>query len=131
MKQISHLTKEERIDELIKDISSKFSFLQNNNQTIKSDYLLELVEIIEDRTYYITDSPNFEFNNRFYSVLTYRGDIDNLKKIMKERSNGFFIIYSFISNPFPKNSIYIRGVFIEDKSIQREKIIDELIKNNI
>ena len=138
MIKVSHLTKEERIKEILLDINKKS---QNPiimvQSFIKKSTLNKIVESIEDRIYFISESPSFDFNGRNWTCHhIYVVTIEDFKSLMDNHPNEFFVIYNImltngiISNApgISQNQSYmIRGVFIEDPSIKREQIINQIL----
>jgi hypothetical protein len=104
---------------------------------IKKSTLNKIVESIEDRIYFISESPSFDFNGRNWTCHhIYVVTIEDFKSLMDNHPNEFFVIYNImltngiISNApgISQNQSYmIRGVFIEDPSIKREQIINQIL----
>jgi hypothetical protein len=138
MIKVSHLTKEERIKEILLDINKKS---QNPiimvQSFIKKSTLNKIVESIEDRIYFISESPSFDFNGRNWTCHhIYVVTIEDFKSLMDNHPNEFFVIYNIMLTPgiisnapgISQNQSYmIRGVFIEDPSIKREQIINQIL----
>lgn len=140
MIQVSHLTKEERVEEILMSINKKtansmsFSPFQS---VIEPSILLEIVDSIEDRVYFISESPAFEFKGKNHTCSSYKCDtIGDFKILMSNNPNNFFILYNImITNGVVSNapgisqnqSYMIRGVFVEDPLIKREQIINQIL----
>jgi hypothetical protein len=140
MIKVSLLSKEERVKEIITEIHKKtansmsFSPFQS---TIDPYTLIQIIESIEDRIYFISESPSFEFNGRNYTCLQYKcNTIGDFKTLMNNNPNDFFILYNImttngvVSNApgISQNQSYmIRGIFVEDFSVKREKIINQIL----
>jgi hypothetical protein len=138
MIKVSHLTKDERIKEILLDINKK---AQNPiimvQSFIKKSTLNKIIESIEDRIYFISESPSFDFNGRNWTCQQDKCDtIEDFKSLMDNHPNEFFVLYNImltngiISNApgISQNQSYmIRGVFIEDPSIKREQIINQIL----
>jgi hypothetical protein len=132
MIQISQLTKEQRVKEICQDIDNKSinSLSFSPTQTIiDPSTLTQIIESIEDRIYFISESPSFEFEGRRYTCPNYKCDkIEDFKSLMDNNSDSFFIIYNITDISFnPVSSYIIRGVFLEDPLIKREKIINQIL----
>jgi hypothetical protein len=99
--------------------------------------LVKIIDSIEDRVYFISESPSFEFNGRSYSCVQYKCDtVEDFKILMDNNSNDFFILYNImmtngvVSNApgISQNQSYmIRGVFVQDPSVKREQIINQVL----
>jgi hypothetical protein len=99
--------------------------------------LVKIIDSIEDRVYFISESPSFEFNGRSYACVQYKCDIvEDFKYLMDNHQSEFFILYNImITNGVVSNasgisqnqSYMIRGVFIQDPSIKREQIINQIL----
>jgi hypothetical protein len=139
MIQVSQLTKEERVKEIymevVKKMNSSMSFSQSLT-TIEPSDLIRIIESIEDRVYFISESPSFEFKGRNYTCQQFKCDtIEDFKSLMDKHPNEFYIIYSIMLNPgivsiqgISQNQSYmIRGVFMEDPLIKREQIINQVL----
>ncbi len=140
MIQVSQLSKEERIKEIYMEVSKKtanamsFSPFQS---IIEPSTLNQIIESIEDRVYFISESPAFEFKGKNYTCQQYKCDtVEDFKKLMDNKSDDFFIFYNImmtngvVSNApgISQNQSYmIRGVFVEDPSIKREQIINQVL----
>lgn len=140
MIQVSQLSKEERVDEILMSINKKtantmsFSPFQS---IIEPSNLVKIIDSIEDRVYFISESPSFEFKGRNYTCMSYKCDtIEDFKILMDNNPNDFFILYNImmtngaVSNApgISQNQSYmIRGVFVEDPSIKREQIINQVL----
>ncbi len=132
MIKISQLTKEQRVKEICQDIDNKSinSLSFSPTQTIiNPSTLTQIIESIEDRVYFISESPSFEFEGRNHTCPNYKCDkIEDFKSLMDNNSDSFFIIYNITDislNTVP--SYIIRGVFLEDLLIKREKIINQIL----
>jgi hypothetical protein len=138
--QVSLLTKEERIETISKNIIDKdlnMSLLSPQYTTIDPVELMSILELIEDRIYYISDSPSFEYQNKTYNSATFRinSSIES-KAFMDNFPDDFFIIYSIKTNQMvisnapgisQTKSYDIRGVFIKDSLITRQKVINNIL----
>jgi hypothetical protein len=140
MIQVSQLTKEERIKEIYMEIVKKMNNSMTFSQsltTIEPSSLIRIIESIEDRVYFISESPSFEFKGKNYTCQQCKCDtIEDFKSLMNTHSNEFYIIYSIMLNPgvisnapgVSQNQSYmIRGVFVQDPSVKREQIINQIL----
>jgi hypothetical protein len=140
MIQVSQLNKEERVKEIINEINNKTSQSMSFSpfqSVIEPSILIQIVESIEDRIYFISESPSFEFKGRNWTCQQFKCDtIEDFKSLMDGYSNEFFILYNImITNGVLSNapgisqnqSYMIRGVFVEDPSIKREQIINQVL----
>ena len=140
MIQVSLLTKEERIETISKNIIDKdlyLSSLSPQYTTIDPVELMSILELIEDRIYYISDSPSFEYQNETYTSATFRiNSISESKTCVDNFPDDFFIIYSIKTNQMAisnapgisqTKSYDIRGVFIKDPLITRQKVINNIL----
>jgi hypothetical protein len=140
MIQISHLSKEERVKEIIKEIHNKTTKSMNFSpfqSVIEPSTLIQIVESIEDRIYFISESPSFEFKGWSYACKQYKCDtVEDFKSLMDNHKNEFYILYNImimngvVSNApgISQNQSYmIRGVFVEDPSLKREQIINQIL----
>jgi hypothetical protein len=140
MIQISQLTKDQRVKEIITEVNKKT--LNSMNFTpfqsvIEPSTLNQIVESIEDRIYFISESPSFEFKGKNWTCQQYKCDkIEDFKLLMDNHLNEFFIIYNImLTNAVVSNapgisqnqSYMIRGIFIEDPSFKREQIINQIL----
>lgn len=140
MIQISQLTKDQRVKEIITEINKKT--LNSMNFTpfqsvIEPSTLIQIVESIEDRIYFISESPSFVFKGKNWTCQQYKCDkIEDFKLLMDNHLNEFFIIYNImLTNAVVSNapgisqnqSYMIRGIFIEDPSFKREQIINQIL----
>ena len=132
MMQISQLTKDQRVKEIITEINKKTSNSMSFTpfqSLIEPLTLIQIVESIEDRIYFISESPSFEFEGRNYTCPNYKCDkIEDFKSLMDNNSESFFIIYNITDISLNAISSYIiRGVFVEDLLIKRDKIINQIL----
>ena len=140
MIKISQLSKSQRVKEICQDIDNKSinSLSFSPTQTIiDTPDLIQIIESIEDRIYFISESPSFEFNGRNWICQQCKCDtIEDFKSLMDNHPNEFYIIYNImltngvVSNApgISQNQSYmIRGVFIEDPLIKREQIINQIL----
>ena len=138
--QISQLTKDQRVKEIITEINKKTSNSMSFTpfqSLIEPLTLIQIVESIEDRIYFISESPSFEFKGRNWTCQQCKCDtIEDFKSLMDNHPNEFYIIYNImltngvVSNApgISQNQSYmIRGVFIEDPLIKREQIINKIL----
>jgi hypothetical protein len=143
MIQVSQLTKEERVKEIcmeiVKKMNNSMEFSQSLTKIEPSD-LIRIIESIEDRVYFISESPSFEFKGKNYTCQQCKCDtIEDFKSLMNTHSNEFYIIYSIMLNPgvisnapgVSQNQSYIiRGVFVQDPLVKREQIINQILNEN-
>ena len=140
MIQVSQLNKEERVKEIIDGIHKKTSQSMSFapfQSVIEPSTLIQIVESIEDRVYFISESPSFEFKGRNWTCQQYKcNSIEDFKILMDDHLNEFFVIYNImLTNTVVSNapgisqnqSYMIRGVFIEDPLIKREQIINKIL----
>ena len=143
MISVLNLDREQRIKEIISNLLSKdsmssaFSTFHTKLDDISEIFLI--IQSIEDRIYYISESPSFEFNGRNYTTRTYNCySIDDLKSLMDNNPNDFFIIYSLqispmvVTTPYVPSvskpqSYHLRGCFVNDPSTMRNKIINKIL----
>ena len=135
MIKISQLSKSQRVKEICQDIDNKSinSLSFSPTQTIiDTPDLIQIIESIEDRIYFISESPSFEFEGRNYTCPNYKCDkIEDFKSLMDNNSESFFIIYNITDISLNAISSYIiRGVFVEDLLIKRDKIINQILDEN-
>jgi len=140
MIQVSHLSKEERVKEIYMEVNKKtantMSFTPFQS-IIEPSTLTQIIESIEDRVYFISESPAFEFNGRNYTCQQYKcNTVEDFKILMDNNPDDFFILYNImITNSVVSNapgvsqnqSYMIRGIFVEDPSIKREQIINQVL----
>ena len=140
MIQVSQLSKEERVKQIISEIHKKtansmsFSPFQS---VIEPSDLIQIVESIEDRVYFISESPSFEFKGRNLTCQQYKCDtLEDFKSLMDNHKSEFYILYNImltngvVSNApgISQNQSYmIRGVFVEDPSVKREQVINQIL----
>lgn len=140
MIQVSQLSKEERVKEIITEIHKKTANSMSMSpfqSIIEPSTLIQIVESIEDRIYFISESPSFEFKGRNYTCQQYKCDtIEDFNYLMDDHKSEFYILYNImitngaISNApgITQNQSYmIRGVFMEDPLIKREQIINQVL----
>jgi hypothetical protein len=138
--QVSQLSKEERVKKIYQDVNSKSINTMSFTPTqpiIQPSTMIQIIESIEDRVYFISESPSFEFKGRNYTCSQYKCDtVEDFKILMDNNFNDFFILYNImmtngvISNApgISQNQSYmIRGVFVQDPSIKREQIINQIL----
>lgn len=145
--KISQLTKYQRVKEIITEINKKTSNSMSFTpfqSVIEPLTLIQIVESIEDRIYFISESPSFEFNGRNWTCQQYKCDtIEDFKSLMDNHPNEVFVIYNIMLTPAAHNSsngvvsnapgisqnqsYMIRGIFIEDPSFKREQIINQIL----
>ena len=138
--QISQLTKDQRVKEIITEINKKTSNSMSFTpfqSLIEPLTLIQIVESIEDRIYFISESPSFEFNGRnWICQQNYCDTIEDFKSLMDNHPNEVFVIYNIMLTPgvtsnspgISQNQSYmIRGIFIEDPSFKREQIINQIL----
>ena len=100
---VLNLSKEERVQTLFTNLMMKDAkmptFSPQYNQ-IEPSELMSIVELIEDRVYYISDSPSFEYQSSNYPSQTVRlNTINDAKLIMDNHDKEFFIIYTLQVDP--------------------------------
>ena len=140
MIQVSQLSKEERVREIISEINKKTANSMSMSpfqSVIEPSTLIQIIESIEDRIYFISESPSFEFKGRNWTCQQYKCDtIEDFKYLMDGHEGEFYILYNImitngvISNApgITQNQSYmIRGVFMEDPLIKREQIINQVL----
>jgi hypothetical protein len=140
MMQISQLTKDQRVKKIYQDVNSKsinFMSFSPTQPIIEPSTMIQIIESIEDRIYFISESPSFEFKGRNYTCQQYKCDtIEDFKYLMDDHKSEFYILYNImitngaISNApgITQNQSYmIRGVFMEDPLIKREQIINQVL----
>ena len=138
--QVSQLSKEERVKKIYQDINSKSINMMSFSPTqpiIEPSTMIQIIESIEDRIYFISESPSFEFNGRNYNCQQYKCDtVEDFKTLMDNHSNEFYIVYNImltsgvVSNVpgISQNQSYmIRGIFVEDPLIKREQLINQVL----
>ena len=145
MIQVSHLSKEERVETIFKNVLKKelMNLSYSPQYSVIDDIeLATILKSIEDRIYYISDSPSFEFKGHNYTSQTFRcNTIDYFKKMIDNNSDDFFVIYTIklnqmvitvpnLPNISQPKSYDIRGVFINDPSINRNKIINHILNED-
>jgi hypothetical protein len=141
--QVSQLSKEERVKKIYQDVNSKSINTMSFSPTqpiIEPSVMIQIIESIEDRIYFISESPAFEFRGRNYTCQQYKCDtVEDFKSLMDKHSNEFYIIYSIMLTPvvisnassISQNQSYmIRGIFVEDPLIKREQIINQILNEN-
>ena len=132
MIQVSQLSKEERVKKIYEDINSKsinFISFSPTQPIIEPSTMIQIIESIEDRIYFISESPSFEFNGRNWTCQQYKCDtVEDFKLLMDDHSNEFYILYNIMLTGIPQSQSYmIRGVFVEDPSVKREQIINQVL----
>ena len=130
--QVSQLSKEERVKKIYEDINSKsinFISFSPTQPIIEPSTMIQIIESIEDRIYFISESPSFEFNGRNWTCQQYKCDtVEDFKSLMNDHSNEFYILYNIMLTGIPQSQSYmIRGVFVEDPSVKREQIINQVL----
>jgi hypothetical protein len=138
--QVSQLSKEERVKQIYQDVNSKSINSMTFSPTqpiIEPSTLIQIIESIEDRIYFISESPSFEFKGRGYTCQQYKCDtIEDFKYLMDGHSSEFYILYNILLTPgvisnapgISQNQSYmIRGIFVEDPLIKREQIINQIL----
>ena len=138
--QVSQLSKEERVKKIYQDVNSKSINMMSFSPTqpiIEPSTMIQIIESIEDRVYFISESPAFEFNGRNYNCQQYKCDtVEDFKTLMDNHSNEFYIVYNIMLTPgiisnapgISQNQSYmIRGVFVEDPLVKREQIINQIL----
>jgi len=138
--QVSQLSKEERVNKIYEDINSKSINSMSFSPTqpmIEPSTMIQIIESIEDRIYFISESPAFELKGRNWTCLQYKCDtVKDFKSLMDNNSNHFFILYNIMmTNGVMSNapgisqnqSYMIRGVFVEDPLVKREQIINQIL----
>jgi hypothetical protein len=128
------LTREERVKRLITENMNKSAGFNLNLLNPNDFSIVELHTLfsqIEDRIYYITEAPAFEFGGSTRRSETMKfDDIDHIVKSISETPSKFLIFYSIFKSPLMKDekqSIMIRGVFIDDPVYLRNEKINEIL----
>jgi hypothetical protein len=134
MINVSQLTKDQRVKEIYQDINSKsinFMSFTPTQPIIEPSTMIQIIESIEDRVYFISESPAFEFNGKTYTCQQYKCDkVEDFKILMDNHSNEFYIVYNIIltTGVISNAPAYmIRGVFLEDPLIKRDQIINQIL----
>ncbi len=122
-----NLNSEDRIKEILKSILDKNSSgLLDNLDEVE---LYNILKEIEQKVYYITESPAFELNGSNHFCRLFKFDtIEDVKKLFEYNDEHFFVIYS-IGKDQQFNSSIIRGVFVFDESLKRQKTIEKILNN--
>lgn len=139
MEDIQELLKEDRIKKILFDIKQKYSFINSKDEEIPDNKIIEILEKIEDRIYYISDSPSFNMNivengkliSKSFNSSTISGkDTDELiKYFLSNTEERFFIIYNMFETRMSTNTNYLlRGVYIDDPCIKKMNKIDRKIE---
>lgn len=131
---LQNLTREDRIKRLIEENMNKSAGFNVNILNPNDFNIVELHTLfsqIEDRIYYITQAPAFEFGGSTRRSETIKfDDIDHIVKYITETPNKFLIFYSIFKSPLTQNEqqfIMVRGVFIDDPIYLRNEKIDEIL----
>lgn len=136
MIQVSQLTKEERVKQIHMEVNKKMGNSMTFSQsltTIEPSTLIQIIESIEDRVYFISESTSFEFKGRNWTCQQYKCDtIEDFKYLMDGHPNEFYILYNIMLTGVPQSltspqSYMIRGIFVEDPLIKREQIINQVL----
>jgi hypothetical protein len=117
MIDIKNLSNEAKINEIQK-------YLKRNLSQDELDILNSFIGNI----YYITEGPNFFYENKFYVTNTHKIS----DSLIKHNKYCYFIFYD-IHQKSSLDGFILRGRFIEDKNLLlkelRDKKIDKIIKN--
>ncbi len=138
MIQVYDLSKEDRIQNIFTNLLMKESKIPSFSPyytTIDPIELMNIIKLIENKVYYISDSPAFEFQNRMYASQTIKINfIEEFKIFMDNHPDEFFILYSIQANqtaisnaPGISKSYNIRGYFVDDPAVRREKVINKIL----
>ena len=138
--QVSQLTKEERVKKIYQDVNGKSINSMSFTPTqpiIEPSTMIQIIESIEDRVYFISESPAFDFGGKNWTCQQYKCEtVEDFKSLMDNNSNDFFILYNIMLNPgvisnapgISQNQSYmIRGIFLQDSSVKRNKIINKIL----
>lgn len=132
---LQNLTREDRIKRLIEENMNKSAGFNASILNPNDFNIIELHNIfsqIEDRIYYITQAPSFDFLGSSRRSDTYKFiDIDDIVKSINEKQSKFLIFYSMFKSPLmqpnDQQEIMIRGSFIDDPVYLRNQRIDEVL----
>jgi hypothetical protein len=135
MRNISPLSKEEKLIELSLDMQTKQSMGQimgsSNPMYILDSELEELFGDVIDDIWYITPSPNFDFENKFYQTDNFKIESKkDVNDIFKSNKNKAFIWYNILLNPliYTTNKSYmIRGIFVDNLQHSRNEKINQIL----
>lgn len=142
MISVLNLDREQRIKEIVSNLLSKDSMastFSTFHTKLDISEIFPIIQSIEDRIYYISESPSFEFNGRNFATATYNCySIDDFKSLMDNNPYDFFIIYSLQISPMVVTTPYVpsvskpqsynlRGCFVNDPSAMRNKIINKIL----
>jgi len=131
MRRISDLDKEEKLLELTLDMQTKQSTGQimglQDPMYVSDDEVKDLIDDIIDDIWYISGSPNFEFEGKFLATDSFKIESKNdINELFNNNKNKVFIWYNLLSNNLTYNgkSFYmLRGKFVENRqNIRNEKI---------
>lgn len=131
MRIISDLNKEEKLLELTLDMQTKQSMGQimgSQNPMYVSDQEVEdLLEDVIDNIWYISVSPNFDFEGKFLATDSFKIESkDDMNDMFNNNKNKVFIWYNLLLNNLTINgnqSYMLRGKFVDNlQDIRNEKI---------
>lgn len=131
MRRISDLNKEEKLLELTLDMQTKQSTGQimglQDPMYVSDDEVKDLIDDIIDDIWYISGSPNFEFEGKFLATDSFKIESKNdINELFNNNKNKVFIWYNLLSNNLTYNgkSFYmLRGKFVDNlQNIRNEKI---------
>ena len=131
MRIISDLNKEEKLLELTLDMQTKQSTGQimglQDPMYVSDDEVKDLIDDIIDDIWYISGSPNFEFEGKFLATDSFKIESKNdINELFNNNKNKVFIWYNLLSNNLTYNgkSFYmLRGKFVDNlQNIRNEKI---------
>ena len=131
MRRISDLDKEEKLLELTLDMQTKQSTGQimglQDPMYVSDDEVKDLIDDIIDDIWYISGSPNFEFEGKFLATDSFKIESKNdINELFNNNKNKVFIWYNLLSNNLTYNgkSFYmLRGKFVDNlQNIRNEKI---------
>jgi len=131
MRIISDLNKEEKLLELTLDMQTKQSMGQimgSQNPMYVSDQEVEdLLEDVIDNIWYISGSPNFDFEGKFLATDSFNIESkDDINDMFNNNKNKVFIWYNLLLNNLTINgnqSYMLRGKFVDNlQNIRNEKI---------
>lgn len=134
VKNISGLTREDRIHALVLSAALKQSVLaqyQSTNSGLTDEEVYDIISKIEHRIYYITDAPFFEFNNNNGSIksISCSTMLFKVEEFLDASKDKYFIFYNIWGQEdiSQKKNIMIRGSFQEDPAAIREIKINNIL----
>jgi hypothetical protein len=137
VKNISGLTREERIHRIVLSAALKQSVVAQYQSTIgglTDEEIYEIISKIEHRIHYITEAPSFEFidngKTKQVSCMTMLFKLDDFLNVSKDK---YFIFYNIWGqenvslNLTTSKSIMIRGSFQDDPAAIRDIKINNIL----